>query len=585
MNPDLTKAQTPEQMAISGANGTPTNQAITPSALTPATPIQPTVAQPIANPTVPDFLKISQPEQQAQDQYSGISQQIASLTGELAGRDAFTTGQQQQQDIIGKQANVTNYQNQLKALQQGSQGIELRRQQAIQEKIDSMSNRGIQDNIVQRHAAIDNQYRSELLTNSIQQYSVGAQYAAAQGDLTSALNYVDQAVKLKYQPIEAQLTAQQANLQAIQNSPNFTSAQKKQAAAQQLQLQLYTQQIADEKKKYNDTQDAIIQTVHNNPVIKPYTDPATGKTYTPQQIQAAISASQSPAEVARLVNYFGLSSLSQQERFNQDLQTAKFKQDERQFGLNYALQKDKFEEDKRQFGINTKLKEAELEQKAGESNLDPSQLIAYAQQYATTGQIPTGIPKGSFGTIAQYAKEAPKAEGTLISKTTGVTDSKVPATEQQDFTRLATILKNVERLKALDEKRIGGVYGGTLGKVFGSNAQAEYLATRKAIVDDISRMQSGAALTADEVAFYEDYLPGRFSESYGFGQDSAKKIANFETIMRNRLNDRLNTNNLSIVGFSKVKLDDGNEYTVGQILTNDKGQQGRVNADGSITIL
>lgn len=55
--------------------------------------------------------------------------------------------------------------------------------------------------------------------------------------------------------------------------------------------------------------------------------------------------------------------------------------------------------------------------------------------------------------------------------------------------------------------------------------------------------------------------------------------------MENRLRDRLDTNNLAIVGFSKVKLDDGNEYTVGQIITNAQGQKGRVNADGSITIL
>lgn len=296
--------------------------AITPSSLQQTTPIQPTIAQPIANPTVPDFLQVNQQEKQLQDQYTQGNNVVADLMGQLAGRDAYTTGQQQQQDVIGKQANVTNYQNQIKALQQSQQGIDIQRQQNIQAKQQAMSGQGISDSIVNRHSAIDTQYNQQTLDNAIQQYKVGASLSAAQGDLTSALNYVDQAVKLKYQPIEAQITAQNANLEAIKNNPAFISATQKQAEARQLQLQQYAQKIADEKKVYSDTQDAIIQTVHNNPVIKPYTDPTTGKTYSSQQIQAAISAAQSPSEVAQLVNYFGLSSISKSDQLDQTYKQA-----------------------------------------------------------------------------------------------------------------------------------------------------------------------------------------------------------------------------------------------------------------------
>lgn len=255
----IASAQTPQQMAVSGANNTP----ITPSALTPATAAQPTIPAPIAAPTVPDFLQTTQQEQQATDQYAGISQQIAALTGDLAGRDAYTTGQQQQQDIIGKQGAVANYQNQLKALQQEQQGISLQREQNIQAKQQAMSGQGIAAPIVARHSAIDTQYNQQTLTNAVKQYSIGAQLSAAQGDLTSALNYVDQAVKLKYQPIEAQLTAQQANLQAIQNSPNFTSAQKKQAAALELQNKTYLDSIATEKENAKSVQALALQALQN----------------------------------------------------------------------------------------------------------------------------------------------------------------------------------------------------------------------------------------------------------------------------------------------------------------------------------
>ena len=218
------------------------------------------------------------------------------------------------------------------------------------------------------------------------------------------------------------------------------------------------------------------------------------------------------------------------------------------------------------------------------SDADPYQLMAYAQQYATTGAIPTGIPKGTFGIVSQAAKELPKQKGNIVNTTTGVADSKSSATEQADFSKLYNIINNVRRLKELDEKRIGGVLSGTLGAVFGSVDQDKYLKTRKAIVDDMSRMQSGAALTPDEIATYENYLPGRFSESFGLGVDSMKQLETFEELIDNRLKERLSTNGLSMYGYSKVNVG-GKEYTAGDIISNGKGQNGRVNPDGTITLL
>lgn len=210
--------------------------------------------------------------------------------------------------------------------------------------------------------------------------------------------------------------------------------------------------------------------------------------------------------------------------------------------------------------------------------------LAYANQYAATGQIPTGLPKGTFGIVAQTAKELPKATGFIANATTGVADSKTPATEQADYGRLYNITKNVNRLKDLDQKRIGGIISGTLGAVFGSQDQANYLAVRKAIVDDLQRMQSGAALTPEESAYYSDYLPGRFSEPGGLGVDSMVKINNFSQLMNDRLQDRLSNNGLAIYGYSKVKTPVG-DLTVGDTVTSATGQQGRVNADGTITLI
>lgn len=219
---------------------------------------------------------------------------------------------------------------------------------------------------------------------------------------------------------------------------------------------------------------------------------------------------------------------------------------------------------------------------------DPSNILAYAQQYAATGAIPPGIPKGTFGLISQTAKELPKNPGVIVNRTTGVADSKTPSTEQADYSRLNNIIQNVKRLKELDQQRMGGVVGGSLGYLFGQDAQTAYLALRKAIIDDMQRMQSGAALTVDETAFYSDYLPGMFSDTAGASnilfEDSLTKINNFEKLINDRLKERLDTNGLSMYGFSDVKV--GNTtYKVGDVVKNEKGQQGRINADGSITII
>lgn len=218
---------------------------------------------------------------------------------------------------------------------------------------------------------------------------------------------------------------------------------------------------------------------------------------------------------------------------------------------------------------------------------DPYELQAYAQQYAVTGIKPTGIPKDSFGLIAQAAKEIPRPKGAIVNALTGVVDSKTPSTEQQDYSRLYNIVNNVQRLKDLDTKRWGGLIGGTLGKVFGDDESNAYNVVLKAIVDDMSRMQSGAALTAEEISFYEDYLPTRLSDTSGksnlFFEDSAKRIQFFEDFVNNRLSERLANNGLVIYGYSKVDIGD-KQYTVGDIITNERGQTGRVLPDGSVSI-
>lgn len=213
-------------------------------------------------------------------------------------------------------------------------------------------------------------------------------------------------------------------------------------------------------------------------------------------------------------------------------------------------------------------------------------LEAYGNEFAATGKLPApsalkaaGITAGQ---VADYAKQVPKANGVLVSKNTGAVDTRVGAAEQEDIKRLYNITRMVEELKVLDENRIGGLIAGTVGKVTGSDAQGSYLTKRKAIVDEIARMQTGAALTTDEQDFYNDYLPGRFSEPLGFGRNSDKVIEDFSKIMNDKLSNTLANNQMSIYGYSKTNVPSLGEKTVGEII-DIGGTQYRVLPDGTLT--
>lgn len=212
-------------------------------------------------------------------------------------------------------------------------------------------------------------------------------------------------------------------------------------------------------------------------------------------------------------------------------------------------------------------------------------LTAYASQYSDTGKLPSPAELKmsglTVGQVTSMAKQIPRAKGFVVSNTTGTKSNSISAEAEKDFQKLYNVTEMTKRLKELDKKRIGGVVSGVVGGIFGSEDQGEYLTLRKAIVDEMSRMQSGAALTPDEIAVYNDYLPGRFSESFGLGRDSLKKIGSFESAMNQKLQNRLVNNGLSIYGYSKVKVGD-TIRTVGDIL-DIGGVNYRVLPDGTLT--
>src|SRR3990167_585402 len=233
--------------------------------------------------------------------------------------------------------------------------------------------------------------------------------------------------------------------------------------------------------------------------------------------------------------------------------------------------------------LNWKAKEAAAGRKGEDTEgLTPVDLVAYAQQWASTGKIPTGLPKGSFGAVSQFAKEMPKQEGTIIDVNTGVKPD-ISEARIDGLAALYDISKKTEDLKQLQKERIGGIVAGVTGKIFGSAAQQRYIDLRTEIIDLLARARTGAALTVPEEKFYTDQLPGRFTEAFFLGPKAQNRLDNFATKINRALDTKLKANGASIVGFSTIKLG-GKDYKVGDIIEVN-GVKGRILADGSIALI
>jgi LysM repeat protein len=221
------------------------------------------------------------------------------------------------------------------------------------------------------------------------------------------------------------------------------------------------------------------------------------------------------------------------------------------------------------------------------SNMDPANALAYINEYASTGKIPTGIPKGSFGVIAAGAKELPKEAGTIVDRNTGVHSSSINSTLETAYSGLYSTIDLAKQLKELDTQRTHGILGGIgqfIGGLLNNKIDQQYTDLQTQISDLLARSRTGAAINASEERLYNGMLPGLVSNPLGTGPDSQQKLDNFIKIITSDLENKTKTQGLAIYGLSKVKVGD-QTYTVGDVIQNDKGQSGRVNPDGSITIV
>lgn len=380
-----------------------------------------------------------------------------------------------------------------------------------------------------------------LRTNALKALSIAQQADIETANYNAAKDKTEQIINLKYQPIEQQLEIKKQQYEF--NKDILKSIDAKRTEALSIALKKEEQDIADAKDREKNIQNLTLTLAKNQ---------------APQNVIASLSKldTNSPNyfnEAVRIASPY-LQSLEDKVDLDYKMaQTAKIYNDMKNNGA---------------------------------SNLEPSQSLAYAQEYASTGKIPTGLPKGSFGKVAQWAKELPKQKGELVNTNTGVVPTNIGNEAQQGLIGLYNAIEKAKELKELDKNRKSGLIAGSVGKLFGSKAQNEYITARDLTLKELQYALSGKALIKQEMDYFDSLLPGRFSEPtiFKFGVNSQDSINSFIKNASDTLRNKLNSSGASIYGFSKVNIG-GDEYTVGDIIKNESGQMGRINPDGSITLI
>ena len=233
--------------------------------------------------------------------------------------------------------------------------------------------------------------------------------------------------------------------------------------------------------------------------------------------------------------------------------------------------------------------------------------IAYARQYAATGKVPSGLSSAdvSFGDIAELASDLPKQDGTLVDINTNVASGNLSSADNASFDALYnaintdlplmmeafTQMNTVSTFGELDENNVPvetsfgtGVVGGIQNTINPSEASTRFDTIKADFTAKLVLARSGAAATEEEVNRYLALVPSRFNTPLGIGKEGDVQLSALENQMTSALDDKLNTRGLSIYGYSTVEAG-GESYTAGEIITSEYGQQGRVNPDGSITII
>lgn len=526
-----------------------TNQAIPTSALsTPQTPLTitpPADTTPILTSAMNTGGSYTQQAQESTllDQQAAQAQQdrvagagtVADLTRMAGGRlqERANLAQTNGENDLLKQ--ISGYNTQAQGLIREATAIPLQTGAAYQ------GSSGIQ-------AGVASVNRDLLQRNALQSLTLAQSTAIAQGNYDVAKNLADQQVNAKYAQIDAEIAAKKINEEAMYKNITDPAIKRADSAKNELLKRQLEERMAQTKREEEAKDEKKAQELELKNLSL-----SIGKNGAPASVVSKIANAKSFNDAVIAAAPY-MQSLTDKADLSYKLaQTAKIYND------------------------------IKNDNAVSGGNVAPEQSLAYAQQYASTGQIPTGLPKGSFGKIAMYAKELPKPDGTLVDMNTGVRPSKLSADEEKGIGATYDIVN--KKLPLLIEKfnsNYTGVLGGLGGLAYTSQDRQDFETTRGEVLNLLLQARSGATVSPQEYDRYSKLIPTSFNQPFFLGSDGAKKLQSLQNSLNDTLNSKLSTSGASIYGYSKVKTSDGVERTVGDIIEAN-GIRGRINHDGTVT--
>jgi hypothetical protein len=191
---------------------------------------------------------LTQPEQQTQSQINDI----LGLQNQLVGESQYKADAEQQFDIAGLTQTQKDLASKLKSLQNEALSIPLQQQKnALGQGVTVAGLKPIEI--------------AALRENAIAALSTSALLEAANGNLSLAMQQVDQAVAQKFNPIKEEVAVKLANLELILNSPEYTNAQKAKAQAQLDYQNQLAQKAAQQEENFKTAQAMATAAVQLNP--------------------------------------------------------------------------------------------------------------------------------------------------------------------------------------------------------------------------------------------------------------------------------------------------------------------------------
>lgn len=229
--------------------------------------------------------------------------------------------------------------------------------------------------------------------------------------------------------------------------------------------------------------------------------------------------------------------------------------------FNEAMKSAEFDANQKQRMKDNYYKEQELQMKQKELNAkltagttpgDLSTAQLAAEEFASTGKMPSWVTKEQVPLVALLSRSVVQPAGKLVDSITGMPKPGLPAARVDGIIALSDTIKKLETAKAA----FGEIHTGLLGKLGDLNPSDErvlYDSLKDEITSLLVKARSGSAVSDSEYGRYVKKLPGDWNNFLFMGADGVDKIENLKQSLIGNLNTALQTDGVKIMGGADTK--------------------------------